>query len=38
MKHSEDIDNVYNEEEYHRCIPNDGLKETQIEPVDWDDI
>ena len=38
MKHKEDIDDCYNEESTPRRISNDGLKEIQIEPIDWDDM
>lgn len=34
MKHKEDIDDCYNEESTSRCIPNDGLEELDIEPID----
>lgn len=34
----EDIDNIYNEETPLQRIPNDGLEEIDIEPLDWDDI
>lgn len=38
MKHKEDIDNYYNEDDSPRRIPNDGLEEIDIEPLNWDDI
>ena len=38
MKHKEDIDDCYNEEDIPRRIPNDGLEEIQIEPINWDDM
>ena len=34
-KESEDY---YNEEDSSRSVPNDGLEEINIEPIDWDDI
>ena len=38
MKHSEDIDDYYNEESPLRGIPNDGIEEIEIEPLNWNDI
>lgn len=38
MKHKEDIDNVYNEEDSPRRVPNDDREEIDIEPLDWDDM
>ena len=38
MKHKEDIDNCYNEEDSPRRIPNDGREELDIDPIDWDDM
>lgn len=38
MKKSKEIDNVYNEEDNSTHIPNDGLEEIDIEPIDWDCI
>ena len=38
MKHKEDIDNCYNEEDSPRRIPNDGREEIDIEPINWDDM
>ena len=35
MKDSEDY---YNEEDSPRRVPNDGLEEINIEPIDWDDM
>ena len=35
MKDSEDY---YNEEDSPRCVPNDGLEEINIEPIDWDNM
>lgn len=34
-KESEDY---YNEETYIERVPDDGLEEIQIEPIDWDDM
>lgn len=33
-----DNDNVYNEENSPRKLPNDGREEIDIEPLDWDDM
>ena len=33
-----DTDNIYNEEDTPRHIPNDGREELDIEPIDWDDM
>ena len=38
MKHSEHIDDCYNEEPPLRRIPNDGLEEIDFEPINWDDM
>ena len=38
MKRSEELDNVYNEETYIERVPDDGLEEIDIEPIDWDDM
>ena len=38
MKHSEDIDDCYNEESTPRRIPNDGREEIDFEPLEWDDM
>ena len=38
MKQSDDNIDVYNEEDTPRRIPNDGLEEINIEPIDWDDM
>jgi hypothetical protein len=35
MKESEDY---YNEETPLQRIPNDGIEEINIEPIDWDDM
>ena len=35
---NEDIDDVYNEEDCNRRIPNDGREELQIEPINWEDM
>lgn len=35
MKESEDY---YNEETPIQRVPNDGLEEINIEPINWDDI
>lgn len=33
-----DVDNVYNEEDSPRRVPNDGREEIQIEPINWGDM
>ena len=33
-----DTDNYYNEEDSPRKLPNDGLEELNIEPINWDDM
>ena len=38
MKTKDDIDNIYNEETPIQRIPNDGLEEIQIEPINIDDM
>lgn len=38
MKPKEDFSNYYNEETTLQRIPNDGLEEINIEPIDWDDM
>lgn len=38
MKPKKDSEDYYNEEDSHRRVPNDGLEEINIEPIDWDDM
>ena len=38
MKQSDDNIDVYNEETPIQRVPNDGLEEINIEPINWDDI
>lgn len=38
MKQSDDNIDVYNEEIPIKRIPDDGLEEINIEPIDWDDM
>ena len=33
-----DTDNYYNEEEDSCNLPNDGIEELDIEPLDWNDM
>lgn len=33
-----ETEDYYNEETYIERIPDDGLEEIYIEPIDWDDI
>ncbi len=33
-----DTDNYYNEEEDSHNLPNDGIEELDIEPLDWNDM
>jgi hypothetical protein len=36
MKPKKDFEDYYNEEDSPRRIPDDGLEEIDIEPIDWD--
>ena len=38
MKQSDDNIDVYNEEIPIKHIPNDGIEEVSIEPIDWDNM
>lgn len=38
MKPKKETEDYYNEEDSPRRIPNDGLEEINIEPIDWDDM
>ena len=38
MKHKEDIDNCYNEEHTIIRVPDDGLEEIEIEPINLNDM
>lgn len=35
---SKDLEDYYNEETPIQRVPNDGLEEINIEPIDWDDM
>lgn len=38
MKHKDNNDDFYDDEDKPRRLPDDGREEIDIEPLDWDDM